>query len=118
MARLEALLAPVSDGEDFRGAVAALAREMGGTVTWLDGRNLSIGLTAGPRGLPVQVLLELRGGAELGVLLSSREGMGGGAPLSGALLVQLLAGLQAAVPAARVLFRSDRDGPIRAAAVA
>ncbi|MGL6135102.1 MAG: hypothetical protein ACRC1L_13080 [Prochlorococcaceae cyanobacterium] len=112
MARLEALLSPVADGEAFRGALAALAREMGGTFSWLDGRNASIALTAGPRALSVQVLLELRAGAELGLLLSSREGMGSGAPLSGAVLEQLLAGLQAAAPGSRVRFRSDRDGPI------
>ncbi|MCP9887829.1 hypothetical protein KBY96_07775 [Cyanobium sp. ATX 6A2] len=113
MARLEALLAPVADGEGFRAALAALAREMGGTFTWLDGRNASIALTAGPRALLVQVLLELRAGAELELLLSSREGMGNRAPLSTAVLEQLLAGLQAAAPGSRVLFRSDRDGPIR-----
>lgn len=113
MARLEALIAPVADGEQLRGALGRLAREMGGTFTWLDGRNASIALTAGPRALAVQVLLELRDGTELGVLLSSREGMGNGAPLSGAVLEQLLAGLQVAAPGARVLFRSDRDGPIR-----
>lgn len=116
MARLEALIAPVVDGEPVRSALAALAREIGGTLTWLDSRNGSIALTTGA--LAVQVLLELRPGAELGVLLSSREGMGSGAPLSCAVLDQLLAGLQAAVPGARVLFRSDRDGPIRQPAAA
>ena len=111
MARLEALLAPVGDNESLRGAIAELARELGGMFTWLDRRNGSLALTTG--GLAVQVLLELRMGSELGVLLSSREGMGSGAPLSTAVLEQLLAGLQAAAPGARVLFRSDRDGPIR-----
>lgn len=111
MARLEALLAPVGDNESLRGAIAQLAEEVGGMFTWLDSRNGSLALTTG--GLAVQALLELRKGSELGVLLSSREGMGSGAPLSSAVLEQLLAGLQAAAPGARVLFRSDRDGPIR-----
>ncbi len=111
MARLEALLAPAGDTESLRGAIAQLAEELGGTFTWLDSRNGSLALTTGA--LAVQVLLELRPGSELGVLLSSREGMGSGAPLSTAVLEQLLAGLQAAAPGARVLFRSDRDGPIR-----
>ncbi|MGB5136803.1 MAG: hypothetical protein WBN89_16720 [Prochlorococcaceae cyanobacterium] len=118
MARLEALLAPVADGGEFRGALAALAREMNGTLTWLDGRNASIVLTAGPRALAVQVLMEIRPRGELGVLVSSREGMGSGAPLSTAVLERLLAGLQVAAPGARLRFRSDRDGPVRHAAVA
>jgi hypothetical protein len=113
MARLEALLAPVADGEPLRVAIARLAQEMGGTVVWLDGRNASIMLTAGKAALAVQVLLELRPRSELVVLLSSREGMGSGAPLSGGVLEQLLVGLQAVAPGAQVLFRSDRDGPIR-----
>ncbi|MCP9928606.1 hypothetical protein [Cyanobium sp. CH-040] len=118
MARLEALLAPAADGERLRAAMAALAGDLGGTFTWLDSRNTSIALTTGPRALTVQVLLEFRPGGDLGVLVSSREGMGNGAPLSTAVLKRLLAGLQAAAPAALVRFRSDRDGPIRQAAAA
>lgn len=118
MARLEALLAPVADGEEFRGVLAATAKEVGGTFTWLDGRNASIALTSGPRCLAVQVLLEIRPRGELGVMVSSREGMGNGAPLSTAVLARLLADLQAALPGAVVRFRSDRDGPLRQAAVA
>jgi hypothetical protein len=95
-----------------------MARQMGGTFGWLDDRNASIGLTRGAGALPVQVLLELRPRSELGVLVSSREGMGSGAPLSGAVLEEVLAGLQVASPGARVLFRSDRDGPLRQAAAA
>lgn len=49
------------------------------------------------------MLLELRANAELG-LLSSREGMGNGAPLSTAVLERLLADLQAAVPGAVLRF--------------
>ena len=41
-------------------------------------------------GLPVKLLLELRRGDVLGVLVSSREGMGAGAPQSKMLLDQLL----------------------------
>ena len=118
MARLEALIAPVVDGEPVRDAMAELAEALGGRFTWLDSRNGSIALTTGSRALAVQVLLEIRPRGELGVLVRSREGMGSGAPLSCAVLDQLLAGLQAGVPGARVLFRSDRDGPIRQAAAA
>lgn len=118
MARLEALLAPAADGREIRGVLATLAKQMGGTFTWLDGRNASIALTRGPRGLAVQVLLEIRPRGELGVLVRSREEMGSGAPLSQAVLERLLAGLQTAVPGAVVRFRSDRDGPIRQAAAA
>ena len=118
MARLEALLAPVPDGKSLRGILAQLAHQMGGTFSWLDDRNASIGLTRGPGALPVQVLLELRPRSELGVLVSSREGMGSGAPHSSAVLEEVLAGLQAAAPAAVVRFRSDRDGPLRQARAA
>ncbi|MGB5133914.1 MAG: hypothetical protein WBN89_01920 [Prochlorococcaceae cyanobacterium] len=118
MARLEALIAPAADGGQLRGAMASLAREVGGTLRWLDGRNASIILTVGARALAVQVLMELCSGSELAVLVSSREGMGNGAPLSTAVLERVLAGLQAALPAAAVRFRSDRDGPIRQAAAA
>jgi hypothetical protein len=65
-----------------------------------------------------QVLLEIRPRCQLGVLVSSREGMGSGVPLSTAVLEGMLAGLQASVPAAAVRFRSDRDGPVRQAAAA
>jgi hypothetical protein len=118
MARLEALIAPAADGAQLRRAMASLASEVGGTLRWLDGRNASITLTIGPRPLAVQVLLELCSGPALGVLVSSREGMGNGAPLSTAVLERVLAGLQAALPGAAVRFRSDRDGPIRQAAAA
>lgn len=118
MARLEALLSPVADTEQLRDAIPYLVEELGGTFIWFDSRNASITLTAGPRALAVQVLLEVRTGRELGLLVRSREGMGNGAPLSTAVLERLLAGLQAAVPGAVVRFRSDRDGPIRQAAAA
>ncbi len=60
LARLEALLAPVTYGEHQLGAQDQLAQKMGGSLTWLDQRNAYIGLTKGPAALQVQVLLELR----------------------------------------------------------
>ncbi|KMM16477.1 hypothetical protein [Synechococcus sp. GFB01] len=66
----------------------------------------------------MQVLLELRSSSELVLLVRSREGMGSGAPLSTAVLEQVLKLLQSALAGASVQFRSDRDGPIRKAAAA
>ena len=113
MARLEAVLASVEDGEVLRDAITRQVSELGGTFIWFDNRNASIALTTGARAMAVEVLLELRYGSELGVLVRSREVMGNGAPLSTAVLERLLAGLLTALPAAVVRFRSDRDGPIR-----
>jgi hypothetical protein len=57
---------------------------------------------------------DLAGSAQcLGILVTSREGMGAGAPQSQKLLDQLLKALLERMPKAQVSFRSDRDGPIR-----
>ena len=110
MARFEALITPVADGQALRAALEQIAQSWGAALTWLDRRNASLDLVSG--GLPVKLLLELRRGDVLGVLVSSREGMGAGAPQSKRLLDQLLRELLAHVPRAQVQFRSDRDGPI------
>ena len=110
MARFEALITPVADGQALRAALEQIAQSWGAALTWLDRRNASLDLVSG--GLPVKLLLELRRGDVLGVLVSSREGMGAGAPQSKKLLDQLLRELLAHVPRAQVQFRSDRDGPI------
>ena len=110
MARFEALITPVADGQPLRAALEQIAQSWGAALTWLDRRNASLDLVSG--GLPVKLLLELRRGDVLGVLVSSREGMGAGAPQSKKLLDQLLRELIAHVPRAQVQFRSDRDGPI------
>ena len=110
MARFEALITPVADGQALRAALEQIAQSWGAALTWLDRRNASMDLVSG--GLPVKLLLELRRGDVLGVLVSSREGMGAGAPQSKKLLDQLLRELLAHVPRAQVQFRSDRDGPI------
>ena len=78
MARFEALIKPIADGKALRDALEQLAQSWGGVLTWLDRRNASLDLVSG--GLPVKLLLELRRGDVLGVLVSSREGMGAGAP--------------------------------------
>ena len=110
MARFEALIKPIADGKALRDALEQLAQSWGGVLTWLDRRNASLDLVSG--GLPVKLLLELRRGDVLGVLVSSREGMGTGAPRSQKLLDQLLSVLLKHVPRAQVQYRSDRDGPI------
>ena len=78
MARFEALITPVADGQALRAALEQIAQSWGAALTWLDRRNASMDLVSG--GLPVKLLLELRRGDVLGVLVSSREGMGAGAP--------------------------------------
>ena len=83
-----------------------------GTFTWLDQRNASLALLPGSAAVPVQVLLELRGRGELLVLVTSREGMSRGAPLSRAVLEQVLMRLQELAPGCTLHYRSDRDGPV------
>jgi hypothetical protein len=58
-------------------------------------------------------LFELRGRDQLSVLVNSREGMSSGAPLSRAVLEQVLAILSRLLPGTTLAYRSDRDGPIR-----
>ena len=81
----------------------------GGSFIWLDPRNTAI---PGSHALPVQVLQALRGRHELGVLVTSQEGMVRGAPLSHRVLEQVLGQLQAQIPTSELQFRSERDGPI------
>ena len=113
MARFEALLAPASNPSDWSAAVNQLAQEWQGAADWLDGRNASWTVHVAPTGLQVKLLLELQRSGQLGVLISSREGMGGGAVQTKVVLEQLLASLERLLPGVQVVFRSDRDGPIR-----
>ena len=83
-----------------------------GTVTWLDPRNTAITVLPASHAFPVQVLLELRGRRQLGVLVTSREGMGRGAPHSHGVLEQVLGQLQALIPTSELQYRTDLDGPI------
>jgi hypothetical protein len=113
MARFEALLAPASNASDWRAVIDQLAQEWQGAADWLDGRNASLTVHVAPTGLQVKLLLELQPSGQLGVLVSSREGMGGGAVQTKEVLDQLLASLERLLPGVQVVFRSDRDGPIR-----
>jgi hypothetical protein len=88
-----------------------------GTFYWLDQRNASLALMPSSAAVPVQVLLELKGRGELGVLVISREGMGQGAPLSRGVLEQLLERLQQLLPESGLRYRSDRDGPLEHRAI-
>ena len=113
VARLEAQLSLQPGGENRRQAIDQLGHEWAAELTWLDPRNACLSLGVGPSAMAVQVLLELRGPDQLGVLVNSREGMGSGAPLSHAVLEQLLDLLLRLLPGAALAYRSDRDGPIR-----
>ena len=84
----------------------------GGSFIWLDPRNTAITVIPGSHALPVQVLQALRGRHELGVLVTSQEGMVRGAPLSHRVLERVLGQLQAQIPTSELQFRSERDGPI------
>ena len=112
LARLEAVLSGMPGERELRLLLEQLDPVPGGSFTWLDPRNTAITVIPASHALPVQVLLELRGRHELGVLITSREGMGRGAPLSHGVLEQLLGQLQALIPTSELQFRSDRDGPI------
>lgn len=112
LARLEALLTGMPTDQELRLALEQLAPRSDGTFTWLDQRNASLALMPGTAAVPVQVLLELRGRGELGVLITSREGMGNGAPLSHRVYEELLQRLQQMLPDCCLRYRSDRDGPV------
>ena len=112
MARLEALLSGMPGDRELRLLLEQLDPGPAGTFTWLDPRNTAITVLPESHALPVQILLELRGRHGLGVLVTSQEGMGRGAPLSHGVLEQLLGQLQALIPTSELQFRSDLDGPI------
>lgn len=116
MARLEALLTGVPQPQVLRPLLEQLNPGPGGTFTWLDQRNGSLALLPGSASLPVRVLLEIRDRGELAVLVTSREGMSRGAPLSHGVLEQVLAQLQVLLPTGRLQYRSDRDGPVEQSA--
>jgi hypothetical protein len=113
VARLEALLSLQPGAENRRQALDQLGHELAAEITWVDPRNACLSLAVGPSAMAVQVLLELRGPDQLGLMVNSREGMGSGAPLSHAVLEQLLELLMRLLPGAALAYRSDRDGPIR-----
>jgi hypothetical protein len=113
LARLEALLSLQQGALNRRQPLDQLGVELATELTWLDPRNACLSLVAGPSALQVQVLLELRGRDQLSVLVNSREGMSSGAPLSRAVLEQVLAILSRLLPGTTLTYRSDRDGPIR-----
>ena len=112
LARLEALLTGVPELQELRPVLEQLNPGAGGTFTWLDQRNASLALLPGSVSLPVRVLLEMRERGELAVLVTSREGMTRGAPLSHGVLEQVLLQLQKLLPQAALQYRSDRDGPV------
>ena len=113
MARFEALITPVIDGNDLRETLDQIAQQWGGSLTWLDHRNASLDLVSA--GLQLKFLLELRRCDDLLLLVTSREGMGAGAPSTKELLEKLLAWITGRMPRSQVTYRSDRDGPIRRA---
>jgi hypothetical protein len=114
MARYEALLHTSSqDLNHHRQVAEQLAQTLKVELTWLDRRNATLALLLPPQGISVQLLLEFRGHGDITVLVSSREGMGKGAPQSQACFERVLALLSAQLPGAQQRYRSDRDGPIR-----
>lgn len=113
MARLEALLSFQPGAGSHRQTLTQLGRHLAAELTWLDSRNACLSLSVGPSALPVQVLVELRSDDHLVVMVNSREGMGSGAPLSHAVLQQVLDLLVQLSPGIALTYRSDRDGPIR-----
>jgi hypothetical protein len=114
LARLEALLTGMPEERALRLLLEQLDPGPDrGIFTWLDQRNASLALLPGSAAVPVQVLLELRSRGELLVLITSREGMGTGAPLSRNVHEQILQRLAELVPESVLHYRSDRDGPLK-----
>lgn len=116
MARYEAHLdCPKLTLAEAQTLVEKLGLELRVAVNWLDRRNASMALVLPPQGLGVQLLLEFQKHGVITVLVNSREGRGHGAPQTRHCFEHLprLLGLEA--PSAQLLYRSDRDGPIRQA---
>ena len=113
MARQEALFRGAPELKKLRPVLERLNPGARGSFTWLDPRNASLVLLPGSAALPVRVLLEMREWGELAVLVTSREGMTRGAPLSHGVLEQVLVQLQKLLPQSTLLYRSDRDVPSR-----
>ena len=90
-----------------------LAGALGVELTWLDRRNASMALLLQPQGLSVRLLLEFQAPGEITLLLSSREGMGKGAPQTCSCFEHVLAQLSEQLPSAQLRYRSDRDAPVR-----
>lgn len=112
-ARLEALLSEQPGAESHRQALNQLGRHWAAEPSWQDPRHACLNLSVGPSALPVQVLMELRENDQLVVMVTSREGMGSGVPLSHGVLQQVLDVLAELSPGAALIYRSDRNGPIR-----
>ena len=102
---------------DAQRLVEKLAQELRVAVSWLDRRNASMALVLPPQGLGVQLLLEFQNHGAITALVNSREGMGHGAPQTRHCFEHLLRLLGLEAPSAQLLYRSDRDGPIRKAPV-
>ena len=114
MARLEADLALTDAASaDLPQALEQIAAEIKAELCWLDLRNVSLALLAGARKLRVEILVEINPAGTCCILLKSAEGMGNGAPLTTAVLQQLVEQLLQFLPAATLSYRSDQDGPIR-----
>ncbi|MCP9814801.1 hypothetical protein [Synechococcus lacustris] len=78
-----------------------------------DATNASIALMLSKSNLLVRILVELNSAGKCVLLCSSSEGMGNRAPLTTAVLEQLLASLKKQLPELSLSYRSDLDGPIR-----
>ena len=116
MARYEAHLdCPELTLADAQTLVEKLGLELHVAISWLDRRNASMALVLPPQGLGVQLLLEFQKHGVITVLVNSREGMGHGAPQTHHCFEHLLRLLGLEAPSAQLLYRSDRDGPIRQA---
>ena len=114
MARYEAhLQCPGLELGSFQQQLDRLASALGVELTWLDRRNASMALLLQPQGLSVRLLLEFHSHGQITLLVSSREGMGKGAPQTCDCFEHVLARLSEQLPVAQLRYRSDRDGPVR-----
>jgi hypothetical protein len=114
MARYEAhLQCPALESGTQQQTAEHLAGALDVELTWLDRRNASMALLLQPQGLSVRLLLEFQAPGEITLLLSSREGMGKGAPQTLSCFERVLALLSEQLPAPQLRYRSDRDGPVK-----
>lgn len=113
MARFEALIAPVADRDALVRAVAAVSAGLALQPDWVNEGSAVLRPQLHPDCLELQLVLEVGHAEALTVLLSSGERMGSGAPRSRVVLEKVLELLLQSLGASSIVYRSDRDGPVR-----
>lgn len=113
MARFEAPIAPVADRDALVRAVATVSAGLALQPDWVNEGSAVLRPQLHPDCLELQLVLEVGHAGALTVLLSSDERMASGAPHSRVVLEEVLELLLQSIGACSIVYRSDRDGPVR-----